>query len=59
MRAARRAGKKAASSTIARAAKKHTLTITPEGRKPIVVSLTGTDAAFNALRTCQEAQKPK
>jgi CheY-like chemotaxis protein len=39
-------------------AKKHTLTITPEGRKPIAVSLTGTDAAFKALRSCQEAQKP-
>ena len=39
-------------------AKKHTLTITPEGRKPIVVSLAGTDAAFKALRSCQEAQKP-
>ncbi len=39
-------------------AKKHTLTITAEGRKPIVVSLAGTDAAFKALRSCQEAQKP-
>ena len=39
-------------------AKKHTLTISPEGRKPIVVSLAGTDAAFKALRSCQDAQKP-
>jgi hypothetical protein len=39
-------------------AKKRTLTITPDGREPIVVSLAGTDAAFKALRTCQEAQKP-
>ena len=39
-------------------AKKKTLTITPEGRDPIVVNLTGTDAAFKALRACQEAQKP-
>ncbi len=38
-------------------AKKHKLTITPEGRKPIVVSLDGTDAAFKSLRACQEAQK--
>jgi hypothetical protein len=38
-------------------AKKHTLTITPEGRKPIVVSLAGTDAAFKALRSCQDKQK--
>lgn len=38
-------------------AKRHTLTITPEGRKVVVVSLDGTDAAFKALRTCQEAQK--
>jgi hypothetical protein len=37
-------------------AKKKTLTITPEGRDPIVISLTGTDAAFKALRACQEAQ---
>ena len=37
-------------------AKKKTLTITPDGREPIVVSLTGTDAAFKALRACQEAQ---
>ena len=39
-------------------AKKKTLTITPEGRQPIVVSLAGSDAAFNALRACQDAQKP-
>lgn len=37
-------------------AKKNTLTITPDGRAPIVVSLAGTDAAFKSLRTCQEAQ---
>jgi hypothetical protein len=37
-------------------AKKKTLTITPEGRDPIVISLTGTDAAFAALRACQESQ---
>ena len=37
-------------------AKKHTLTITPEGRDPIVLSLAGTNAAFKALRACQEAQ---
>ena len=39
-------------------AKKKTLTITPEGRQPIVVSLAGSDAAFKALRACQDAQKP-
>lgn len=37
-------------------AKKNTLTITPDGREPIVVSLVGTDAAFKALRACQQAQ---
>jgi hypothetical protein len=37
-------------------AMKKTLTITPKGRDPIVLSLAGTDAAFKALRTCQEAQ---
>ncbi|MCA1406491.1 hypothetical protein I6F26_18885 [Ensifer sp. IC3342] len=37
-------------------AKKKTLTITPNGRDPIVLSLAGTDAAFQALRACQEAQ---
>lgn len=37
-------------------AKKKTLTITPTGRDPIVLSLTGTDAALKALRACQEAQ---
>ncbi|MGO4840247.1 hypothetical protein AB4144_49170, partial [Rhizobiaceae sp. 2RAB30] len=31
-------------------AKKHTLTITPAGRDPIVLSLAGTDAALKALR---------
>lgn len=36
-------------------AKKKMLTITPEGRDPIKLSLTGTDAAFKALRMCQEA----
>jgi len=36
-------------------AKKKTLTIIPEGREPIKLSLTGTDAAFKALRMCQEA----
>ena len=39
-------------------AKKKTLTITPEGRQPIVVSLAGSDAVFKALRACQDAQKP-
>ena len=39
-------------------AKKKTLTITPEGGQPIVVSLAGSDAAFKALRACQDAQKP-
>ena len=37
-------------------AKKKTLTITPRGRAPLLVSLTGTDAAFKALRACQEAR---
>lgn len=37
-------------------AKRNTLTITPDGREPIVVSLAGTDAAFKKLRACQEAQ---
>jgi hypothetical protein len=37
-------------------AKKYTLTITPSGRDPIVLSLAGTDAALNTLRACQEAQ---
>jgi hypothetical protein len=37
-------------------AKKKTLTITPQGRDPIVINLVGTDAAFKALRACQEAQ---
>jgi hypothetical protein len=37
-------------------AKKRRLTITPEGRDPIVVSLAGTEAAFTALRQCQEAE---
>jgi hypothetical protein len=35
---------------------KKSMTITPEGRNPIVVSLTGTEAAFNALRACQDAR---
>ncbi|MBZ9657396.1 hypothetical protein [Phyllobacterium lublinensis] len=38
-------------------AKKKKLTITAKGRDPIVVDLTGTDAAFKALRECQAAQK--
>jgi hypothetical protein len=38
-------------------AKKKTLTITPQGRDPFAVSLAGTDAAFKALRACQEALK--
>jgi hypothetical protein len=37
-------------------AKKYTLTITPSGRDPIVLSLAGTDAALKVLRACQEAQ---
>lgn len=37
-------------------ANKHTLTITPSGRAPIVVSLDGTNAAFKSLRSCQEAR---
>lgn len=37
-------------------AKKKNLTITPAGRDPIVLPLTGTDAAFKSLRACQEAQ---
>ncbi|WP_437344091.1 hypothetical protein [Mesorhizobium marinum] len=39
-------------------AKKMTLTIMPEGREPIVVSLVGTDAAFKSLRACQQAKNP-
>lgn len=38
-------------------AKKKALTITATGRNPIVLSLTGTDDAFKALRECQAAQK--
>ncbi len=38
-------------------AKKKKLTITAKGRKDLVVDLTGTDAAFKALRECQAAQK--
>lgn len=38
-------------------AKKKALTITAKGRDPIVLKLTGTDAAFKALRECQAAQK--
>jgi hypothetical protein len=37
-------------------AKKKTLTITPAGRDAIVLNLAGTDAAFKALRACQDAQ---
>jgi hypothetical protein len=37
-------------------AKKETLTIKAEGLDPIEVSLAGTDAAFEAMRECQEAQ---
>jgi len=37
-------------------AKKNALTISPAGRDPIVLSLKGTDAAFMALRACQDAQ---
>ncbi len=37
-------------------AKKNALTISPTGRDPIVLSLKGTDAAFTALRACQDAQ---
>lgn len=37
-------------------AKKNAVTITPEGGNPIVVKLAGTDAAFKALKACQEAQ---
>ena len=37
-------------------AKRNTLTITPAGRDPIVLSLKGTDSAFMALRACQDAQ---
>jgi hypothetical protein len=37
-------------------AKKNSLTITPTGRDPIVLSLKGTDAAFMALRACQDKQ---
>jgi hypothetical protein len=35
---------------------KKSMTITPKGRDPIVVSLAGTEAAFKALRACQEAR---
>ncbi len=38
-------------------AKKKKLTITAKGRDVIVVDLTGTDAAFKALRECQAKQK--
>lgn len=38
-------------------AKKKKLTITAKGRNELVVDLTGTDAAFKALRACQAAQK--
>jgi hypothetical protein len=35
---------------------KETMKITVEGLEPIKVSLAGTDAAFKAMRECQEAQ---
>ena len=35
-------------------AKKYMLTITPQGRDPIMTSLDGTNDAFKALRTCRE-----
>jgi hypothetical protein len=38
-------------------AKKKKLTITAKGRQTLVIDLTGTDAAFKALRACQAAQK--
>ncbi len=38
-------------------AKKKKLTITAKGRDKLVIDLTGTDAAFKALRACQTAQK--
>src|SRR6188472_2216148 len=37
-------------------AKKKTLTISPKGGSLIKVNLAGTNAAFEALRTCQDAQ---
>jgi hypothetical protein len=37
-------------------AKKNTLTIQPKGGSRILVNLAGTDAAFKALRACQDAQ---
>lgn len=37
-------------------AKKNAVTITPQGGNPIVVKLAGTDAAFKALKACQDAQ---
>ena len=37
-------------------AKKKTLTISPKGGSRILVNLAGTDAAFKALRDCQDAQ---
>jgi hypothetical protein len=37
-------------------AKKKALTITPEGRDPILVNLEGTFAALEKLRACQDAQ---
>jgi len=37
-------------------AKKRTLTITPEGRAPILVNLEGTLAAFEKLRACQDSR---
>src|SRR5262245_2160824 len=35
---------------------KKSMTITPQGGDPIVVSLDGTDAALKALRACQDAR---
>ena len=37
-------------------AKKKTLTISPKGDSRTLVNLAGTDAAFKALRDCQDAQ---
>ena len=37
-------------------AMKKSMTITPQGRDPIVVSLAGTEAAFKSLRACQDAR---
>lgn len=37
-------------------AKKKTMTISPAGRDALILNLAGTDAAFKALRACQDAQ---